>query len=978
MNSRSISILLGIVLCSFTNAQDQKLIDFVDPFIGTGGHGHTYPGASMPFGMMQLSPDTRLEGWDGCSAYHFTDSVVYGFSHTHLSGTGVSDYGDILFMPTTGELQWDNGYKKSPDEGYASRFDKNSEKASPGHYSVDLKDYGIKVDLTSNLRSGIHKYTFPKSKEARIIVDLKHRDPLISSFMRIASDTEIEGYRISKAWAREQHVYFVAKFSKPFRKSYLNENDTVSESLLVAEGEVKGAFEFKTKEGEVIYVKVGISAVSLDGARKNLYGEIGSMEFEDVLKNAEESWESELSKIKIEASKDQKVIFYTALYHSLLNPNLFSDVDGKYMGMDLKIHHSDHKVYTVFSLWDTFRATHPLFTIIDQQRTNEFINTFLKQYRDGGQLPIWELCGNYTGCMIGYHSIPVIVDAYMKGIRDYDINTAYEAMRHSAMEDKLGLDAYKEFGYIPMENEGESVSKTLEYAYDDWCIGEMAREIGNEEDYELFNKRGLYYINVFDPNTGFMRGKRNEMWSGNFRPNEVNFNFTEANSWQYSFFVPQDISGLMAAMGGKQAFLDKLDGLFTADSKTSGREQADITGLIGQYAHGNEPSHHMAYLYNYANQPWKTQQRVRQIMDELYTTQPDGLSGNEDCGQMSSWYVFSALGFYPVCPGSPDYIIGSPLVQNASVRLENGNTFSIDVQNQSEANIYIQSMTLNGEAYDKTYISHSDIMNGGKMKIVMGAQPNKSWGSSDNSIPVSEIKNRNTVPVPYVIGNAIAFYDTTTIRLGCADPNAKIYYTTDGSTSKESMKRYEQPILLDKTTTVKAFASGETAQSAWITSDFFSIPFKRTITLYSEYRPQYSAGGPQGLVDYLRGGIDFRTGGWQGYLTDFEAIIDLEEVRDINFISSGFLQEAKSWIWMPKAVRYSVSDDGVVFREVAEVLNTMAEDDYTVKIIDFREEFEGLKARYVRVEAENPGLIPDWHPGAGNPSFIFVDEVTVE
>ncbi|MCK5838586.1 MAG: GH92 family glycosyl hydrolase, partial [Bacteroidales bacterium] len=637
---RLLPILALILLFSCTPDKYEDFTVYVDPFIGTGGHGHTYPGAAWPFGMVQLSPDTRLTGWDGCSGYHYSDHVIYGFSHTHLSGTGVPDYGDILLMPTTGGIHLNNGSKTEIDKGYGSRFRHETEMASPGYYAVTLDDYQIDVELTVTPRTGFHKYIFPATDEANIILDLEHRDKVIESEIRIINDHKIEGFRRSDAWANDQHVYFVARFSQPFDTAAIALNGKILIDTMYAKGNaLKAFFRFNTKTNNEILVKVGISAVSIEGARKNLDHELQGWNFSVAKKVAHEAWHKVLKKIKVKGgTTEQKKTFYTALYHAYLAPNLFMDVDGQYRGTDLYIHTATNFTnYTLFSLWDTFRAEHPLFTILEEKRTADFIKTMLAQYTNGGQLPVWELAGNYTGCMIGYHSVSVIVDAYMKGIRDFDANLAMEAMKHSADQDHLGLEYYKNNGYIPSNKEGESVSKTLEYAYDDWCIAQMANEMGEQNDYEKYIRRAQNYKNIFDPSTGFMRAKVDGFWFNPFDPLEVNFNYTEANSWQYSFFVPQDLEGLIYLMGGKNAFEKKLDDLFIADSKTTGREQSDITGLIGQYAHGNEPSHHMAYLYNYVNKPWKTQEKIREIMDNLYSAEPDGLCGNEDCGQMSAW-----------------------------------------------------------------------------------------------------------------------------------------------------------------------------------------------------------------------------------------------------------------------------------------------------------------------------------------------------
>ncbi|HKR59317.1 MAG TPA: GH92 family glycosyl hydrolase, partial [Pyrinomonadaceae bacterium] len=626
-------LLLLLTLSVAAQTRQLNLTRLVDPFVGTGGHGHTFPGATLPFGMVQLSPDTRLTGWDGCSGYHYSDHIIYGFSHTHLSGTGISDYGDILLMPTVGDIHFEAN-PAEPRNGYASQFSHKNETAQPGYYSVRLDDDDVFAELTATARTGFHRYTFPKSDRANIILDLAHRDRVRESYLHVIDKTHVVGFRRSEAWAKDQIVYFALEFSRPFIESKLNSNATAQEARGT---DLKAGFRFSTQDGAPVLVKVGISAVSIEGARANLQAEINHWDFERVKTDADRIWNTELAKIVVTSGNQIHLKnFYTALYHSMLAPNLFMDVDRKYRGRDFQTHTAkDFDNYTVFSLWDTFRAAHPLYTIIDQRRTRDFINTFLAQYEQGGRLPVWELAANETDTMIGYHAVSVIADAAAKDIDGFDRKLALKAMKHSAEQKHFGLAPYADHGFMNMEEERESVSKTLEYAYDDWCIAELARLEDQTADHERFSARAQYYKNVFDRATGFMRPRTNAQWLIPFDPREVDFNFTEANSWQYSFFVPHDITGLITLMGGKPAFVAKLDALFTADSKTTGREQADITGLIGQYAHGNEPSHHMAYLYNYANQPWKTQARVRQILDNFYQPKPDGLIGNEDCGQMS-------------------------------------------------------------------------------------------------------------------------------------------------------------------------------------------------------------------------------------------------------------------------------------------------------------------------------------------------------
>jgi predicted alpha-1,2-mannosidase len=647
--------LSSLLLLVSTLVFSQNYQQYVNPFIGTGGHGHTFPGATTPFGMVQLSPDTRIDGsWDGCGGYHYSDTLIYGFSHTHLNGTGVSDFGDIMLMPTMGNPSLNN-------TEYSSTFSHQNEKASAGFYSVKLDKHNIDVRLTASTRVGFHEYTFNKNGQANIILDLNHRDLLLSGEVRIIDKKTIEILRRSEAWARDQYVYARIEFNQPMEISTIRNNGfapaKVSDKFF-AGSQLALSFSKQVKKGEKILVKVSLSPTSYEGAKLNS-SEIKHWDFEKVKKETEQLWNKELSKIEIaETDKDKLAIFYTALYHTMMQPNIAQDLDGKYRGRDNKVHEGEgFDYYSVFSLWDTFRAAHPLYTLIDKKRTADFINTFLKQYEQGGRLPVWELASNETDCMIGYHSVSVIADAMAKGIKGFDYEKAFEASKHSAMLDHLGLEAYKRQGFISIDDEHESVSKTLEYAYDDWCIAQMAEILNKKEDYNYFMKRSQSWKNVFDWETGFMRPKKNGGWDKPFDPREVNNNFTEGNSWQYSFFVPQDIPGMIDAYGGKDKFEAKLDEMFNSESKTTGREQVDVTGLIGQYAHGNEPSHHMAYLYNYVDKPEKTKEKVHYILNEFYKNTPDGLIGNEDCGQMSAWYVLSSIGIYAVTPGTSEWSV---------------------------------------------------------------------------------------------------------------------------------------------------------------------------------------------------------------------------------------------------------------------------------------------------------------------------------
>ena len=942
----------------------------------------------MPFGMVQLSPDTRLTGWDGCSGYHYSDNIIYGFSHTHLSGTGISDYGDILFMPTAGQpyLNAINGTDTS--KGYASHFNHRNETAQPGYYSVKLDDENIRVELTATRRAGMHRYTYPATNTANIILDLTHRDKVIESGLKVTGRTTIVGWRRSEAWAKDQLVFFAAEFSQPFSEFGIAVDDKQRPGLKEASGKnVKAYFRFNASSGAPILVKVGISATSIDGALKNLAAEINSWDFDGVRRAVSQAWESELGKIEVSGGTETQLKnFYTALYHTMTAPNLFMDVDGKYRGRDFNNHQAvGFENYTVFSLWDTFRTAHPLYTIIDQKRTVDFIKTFLTQYDQGGRLPVWELAANETDTMIGYHAVSVIADAAAKGIRGFDLTKALEAMKHSAEANHFGLRGYKDHGYLEMEEERESVSKTLEYAYDDWCIAEVARMLGRTGDYRQYLRRAQSYKNIFDRKTGFMRPRSNGGWLTPFEPREVNFGFTEANSWQYTFFVPHDVSGLIDLMGDRQRFAEKLDALFSAPSQTTGREQADITGLIGQYAHGNEPSHHMAYLYNYAGFPWKTQSRVRDILDNLYAPTPDGLIGNEDCGQMSAWYVLSAAGFYPVTPGSPIYAIGTPLFPEVRFKLENGKRFVIRARDVSDRNIYIQSARLNGKAYSKSYLTHKAIIDGGELVFQMGRRPNKSWGTRIGDIPVSAISEEPVIAAPVIRAAGKTFKEQTTVAIDFAGgprTKANIYYTVDGSQPNAQSKRYAVPISLDRSGTIKAVAVDSTGNTSSIaTATYHRVPHNWTLKLDSRYSTQYSGGGDSALIDGIRGTTNWTGGTWQGYQgTDLVALIDFGEPRNIKNLGAGFLQDAGSWIWMPRRVEFEISRDGQTFKSVLTVQNDTPDGSTSsvgVVVKDFKGQIAPQTARYVRIRAVTFGKIPEWHPGHGGDAWIFADEIWV-
>ena len=723
----------------------------VDPFIGSGGHGHVFVGASVPFGAVQVGPANFHQGWDWCSGYHFSDDVLAGFSHLHLGGTGIADLGDILLMPYTGELATGPGSRKDPDAGYASRYRHDREQARPGFYAVDLLDHDVHVELTATERVGLHRYRFPADRRAHLAIDLQFENGggrVVESRLRRVDETTIVGYRRSKGWAKDQRVFFALKSSKPFAefRIFLGDLAVGGES---AEGQgLRAIGTYEGSPGEVL-VRVGISPVSEENALANLEKEAGTADFDAVAAAAKAAWNDQLGRIQIEADDRTKRIFYTALYHTMIAPALFNDHNGDYRGADGEIHRNPgFETYTIFSLWDTYRAAHPLFTLTQPERVGQFIQTMLAIRDQQGKLPVWHLMGNETDTMVGYHAVPVVVDAYFKGLLDADPERAFEAIKNSAMQDERGLDAVKEVGYIPAERHGESVAMAMEYAIDDWCIAQMAKALGKQEDETYFSGRAKAYREYFDPTTKFMRGKLSDgTWREPFDPvasSHRRDDYCEGNGWQYLWLVPHDPEGLIDLLGGDEAFGEKLDQLFAVESVKSEGASADISGLIGQYAHGNEPGHHTTYLYAFVGQQWKTAKLVRQILTTLYSDQPDGLSGNEDCGQMSAWYVFSALGIYPVNPVAGVYVFGSPIVDKATIAVPGGKSFTIVAKNNSPVNLFIQSVELNGKPYGKSYITHPDIIAGGELTFVMGPEPNKAFGNAPEDRPQSVVMSRST------------------------------------------------------------------------------------------------------------------------------------------------------------------------------------------------------------------------------------------
>lgn len=769
-------ILFLSIVCAFFSCTEQKnvvenevdmsLIKYVNPFVGTSGFGNVYPGSQIPFGGIQISPDTDNDYYDAASGYKYNHPTIMGFSLTHLSGTGIPDLGDFLFIPGTGTKKLEAGTHDKPDGGYRSRYTHDREWASPNYYGVDLLDYGVKAEMTSGLRSGILKFTYPKSDSSFVMIDMDHVLMFKTTWaqLRVENDSTICGSKLVKGWGPERYVYFVAKFSKPFAcfrimqdgKPVVYDTKRFRSDRVAYGNKIIGCFDFETEDQEQIEVKVAISSTGTSGAYLNLT-ELDNHNFQSLKEEGEVLWAKELSKFKVKGTKEQLETFYTSVYHASVHPFIYEDKDGKYRGYDSNIHQADGFTnYTVFSLWDTYRAHHPLLNLINRDRNSDMINSMLAHYDQSVEhmLPIWSFYGNETWCMIGYHAVSVIADAIVKDVPGFDYERAFEAMKTTAMNPNYDrLPEYRQMGWVPFDKEPESVSKTLEYAYDDYCIAMAAKKLGKESDYEYFLNRSLSYQNLIDPDTKFMRGRDSE---GNWRtpfdaiaytgPGSVHGwgDITEGFTYQYTWYVPQDVQGYINEMGA-DLFTQRLDSMFTMELPDDIPGAHDIQGRIGAYWHGNEPCHQILYLYNYLKQPWKAQDKIRYIIDNLYGNTPDALSGNDDCGQMSAWYIFNCMGFYPTCPSSNIYSIGSPGLEAVEMTLYNGKKVRVTTENYSKENVYIQSMTLNDKPYNKTYLTYDDIKNGADIKFVLGKEPNKQWGSADDSVAPSLSKPEQTL-----------------------------------------------------------------------------------------------------------------------------------------------------------------------------------------------------------------------------------------
>ena len=850
--TKKLTLLLLALAALGCSPRSADPVDYVNPFIGTGFHGHTYPGATTPFGMVQLSPDTRAGNWDACAGYHYSDTTIDGFSHTHLSGTGCADLADILFHPTTREIVIHDG--ECVLQPYF--FSHDDERASCGYYAVTLPDVNIGVELTAAPRTGVHRYTFTGKGPRQVIVDLLHtvtEEKIDLCELRRTAPGELAGMRRTQGWVPNQYVFFAARFSEPFADVQLL-------------GDKQAVLTF-APDVRTLTIAVGLSSVSVENARMNSLAEVPELDFDAVHARAVGQWRKALGDIVVEGgSRDEMTNFYTAQYHTKLTPNLMSDVNGEYRRHDQTVARmpEGESYYSTFSLWDTFRAWNPLQTLVDTALVNDMIRSMLDMYDSTGELPIWPLASGETGTMIGYHAVSVIADAYLKGIRGYDADKALEAMIRSSNINKKGSDYYTVQGYIPSNIKRESVSCTLEYAYDDWAIARMAQAMGRDDVFGEYARRALNYVNVFDGSTCFFRGRQSDgNWSAPFEEFATGRDYTEATPWHYRFFVPHDVNGLIQLFGSREAFIREMDRLFTLESDEMQLDVSDVTGLMGQYAHGNEPSHHMAYLYNYVGQPWKTQELTRRLLHEMYAPTPEGIIGNEDCGQMSAWYVFSSLGFYPVCPGSNEFALTAPQFPKAVVRLANGRTLTVTADNPRRS-VYIASVTLDGKPIDRNYITYDELMQGGELHFALRPRPDYERGTDDAAAPHS-LTRGEAVSIPYTTQNVSLFAEPLAVALATTTAGAEIRYTLDGSEPTEASALYAAPVPVDRSLTLKAKGFKPGAAPS------------RTLTLEAE-KAVFRKGAPAGETA-MRPGVAY---------SYYEGVFScVNDIRKGKYVSSG-------------------------------------------------------------------------------------------
>ncbi|AUP80065.1 GH92 family glycosyl hydrolase [Flavivirga eckloniae] len=998
-------VLLSFLLVLFS-CQKKVLVDltdYVDPMIGTDAHGHTFPGATTPFGMVQLSPSNDFKSWDWCSGYHYSDSIIKGFAHNHISGAGLSGLGDILIMPTMGKKTTKSGSDELVDDSYRSRFSHKTERARAGYYAVTLEDYGINVELTATPRTGFHKYTFNKSGVSDIVIDPTHgvMERAAETSIEVVSNSEIRGYKSVGSGDKYRYAYFSAKFSKPFEKATITDNDKEIEEQKLTALKAKGYVSFNVEEGEQIEVSVTLSPIDYDGVDKNFKTEAQGKSFDDVLKETTEAWNKVLNKITIsETSSDaKKRTFYTAMYHAFISPNIISDVDGRY-AVEGKQYKFNSTQYSNYSTWDTYRALHPLLTIIEQKETSKMINSLISRDSQAGVgQPVWELLGFDNGCMIGYTTSSVIGDAVLKNIDGINYEEAFKSMykaasdlsKHSAVYDVSGLEDYINYGYVTGET-GSSVSKTTEYNYHDFVIAEVAKKLGKTKEAEEFHKRSIGYRAMFNPEDGYLYPvySTGEMHKLNLSSwDDLIPNYVSGNIWAYSAYTPHDMAGVIQLHGGKEKYATWLDKVFSDTSTLGGAQHVDISGFIGKYGHGDEPGHQMPYLYNFVGQPWKSQKYVNEVVTTMYSDKPDGLINNEDLGQMSAWYIFSTLGFYPVAPASLNYQLGAPYYESATVNLENGNTFTVKAHNLSDANFYVQSVKLNGEIYNKTFISHDDIMNGGVLEFTMGEAPNKVWGSLDESTSIGAISAKSpeilvkATASPYDENNSFFFSEKHIATLKSNDSDADIYYTTDGSTPTLRSNKYKQPFEIKENCILKAAAikQGLNISKIYEKPLFKSIfPLLKEgypkITMNNWSEPNYGKEDGRLLFDEVVGSSSYGDGKWTAIKDTFDVGIDLGQNHIVENISVGVLTDIGSWIFPTKSIEVYGGNSNQSLNLIGK-LNLPKADKFPKEVNRYTLPVKKGQYKYLRVKVNPYGVAPEWHGAFGQKVWLFIDEIMV-
>ena len=999
-------ITLGVLFLAFSCQKNVliNLTDYVDPMIGTGAHGHTFPGATTPFGMVQLSPSNDFKAWDWCSGYHYSDSIIKGFAHNHISGAGLSGLGDILLMPTMGKKTTKSGSDELVDESYRSRFSHKTENARAGYYKVTLDDYNIDVELTATTRSGFHKYTFNKAGEANIVIDPTHAimERATKTSIEIISNSEIKGFKqVAMGRGKSRFMYFSAKFSKPFKEAVITKNDTVSENTNLTSVKVKSYLTFNVEKGEEIEVSVTLSPIDYDGVEKNFKAEAEGKSFKNVLEETTNKWNEVLNKIIIsETSSDaKKRTFYTAMYHSFISPNVISDVDGRY-AVEGTQYKSKNTQYSNYSTWDTYRALHPLLTIIEQKETSKMINSLISRDTQAGVgQPVWELIGFDNACMIGYTTSSVIGDAVLKNIEGINYEDAFNSMyksafnltKHSAVYDVSGLKDYINYGYVTAET-GSSVSKTTEYNYHDFVIARVAEKLGKAAEAKAFYKRSIGYRPLFNAKDGYLYPVFS---NGNMRKLDLSTwddlipNYVSGNIWAYSTYTPHDMTGAIQLHGGKEKYAAWLDNIFSDTSELGGAQHVDISGFIGKYGHGDEPGHQMPYLYNYVGQPWKGQKHINEVVTTMYSDTPDGLINNEDLGQMSAWYIFSTLGFYPVSSADLSYQLGAPYYETATINLESGSTFTVKAINLSDDNFYVESVKLNGEIYNKTYIDHSDIMNGGTLEFTMTNIPNKTWGALDESTSIGLVSNEKPEVIvkatasPYDTNSSFFFSGAHVAKLESNDAEAIIYYTTDGSQPTIASNTYKNPFQIKENCILKAIAvkNGLNMSKVYEKPLFKSVfPLLKEgypkITMNSWSNPNFGKADGNMLFDEITGSKSYGDAKWTGLKDDFNIDLDLGQNQIIENTSVGLLTDIGSWIFPAESVQVY----GGTSKENLKLIGKKTiqkQNDYPKEVNRHIIKLDKGKYRYLKIKINALGVAPEWHGAVGKKVWLFVDEIII-